>query len=54
MAKRKNANKTKKRIRQIEVILYIVIILAIVAGTYFGIFDDPFGIIKPDKTGTVT
>ena len=57
MAKRKNVNKTKKRIRQIKVILYIVIILAIVAGTYFGIFDDPFGIIdtiKPDKTGTVT
>lgn len=51
MAKRKNV---KKSVKTIKSIIYIVLVLILAAGAYFGIFDDPLGVIKPDKTGTVT
>ncbi len=51
MAKRKNV---KKSVKTIKSIIYIVLVLVLAAGAYFGIFDDPLGVAKPDKTGTVT
>lgn len=51
MAKRKN---TKRRHGSLKFFIYLVLALAIVAGTYFGILDDPLGVAKPEKTGTVT
>lgn len=48
MAKRKSKKKAVKNL------IYIVLLLIIAAGTYFGIFDDPFGVAKPGKTGVVT
>lgn len=51
MAKRKSV---KKSVKTIKSIIYIVLVLILAAGAYFGIFDDPLGVIKPDKTGTVT
>lgn len=51
VAKRKNS---KKKSGGIKLFIYLVLALVIAAGTYFGIFDDPLGVAKPDKTGTVT
>ena len=48
MAKRKSKKKAVKNL------IYIVLLLIIAAGTYFGIFDDPLGVAKPGKTGVVT
>ncbi len=48
MAKRKSKKKALKNF------IYVVLLLIIAAGTYFGVFDDPLGVAKPGKTGVVT
>ncbi len=48
MAKRKSKKKS------FEKLIYIVLMLIIAAGAYFGVFDDPLGLVKPGKTGVVT
>ena len=46
--------KRKRKKKAVKNLIYIVLLLIIAAGTYFGIFDDPLGVAKPGKTGVVT